>query len=261
VDDEVTELAALRRRAYGPDADIDADPQALLRLQALENRARHASAAVDAPSVEEPPDAIAALPERAAPPAVTEAGSPGRRLGWRAVVVAGIAVVAVLVAGQVMGPQTVDPVADASPAASPGAPLVDRAGTGSEATLVDIPLDRSLARYVEQPAAPQFPVDGGLRWAESLGAYYGWTVWLARSASGQRCILLDRSDRTFTRCAEEEGFLVGLLEESVPFADLAPDYRPARMTDRDSLVFRWTPERGLSILLTDAELTASGGDE
>ena len=39
MDDEVTELAALRRRAYGPDADIDADPQALLRLQALENRA------------------------------------------------------------------------------------------------------------------------------------------------------------------------------------------------------------------------------
>ena len=162
---------------------------------------------------------------------------------------------------QVMGTQSVDPAAEASSSATAAAPLVDRAATGSESTLVDIPLDRSLARYVEQPVAPLFPVEGGLRWAESLGAYYGWTVWLARSASGQRCILLDGSDRTFTRCAAEEGFLVGLLQESVPFADVAPDFRPARMTDRDSLVFRWTPERGVSILLAGADVTASGGDE
>jgi hypothetical protein len=33
------------------------------------------------------------------------------------------------------------------------------------------------------------------------------------------------------------------------------------MTDRDTLVFRWTPERGVSILLSDAELAASGGDD
>jgi hypothetical protein len=257
VDDEVAELAALRRRAYGPDADIAGDPKALLRLEELENRARLEIAALDTPSAGAPAHSIA---ERPAPPAVTDARPRARRLGWRAVAVAGVAAVAVLVVVQITGPQTVGPVAEASSSATVATPLVDRAVTGSESTLVDIPLDRSLARYVEQPAAPQFPVEGGLRWAESLGAYYGWTVWLARSTSGQRCILLDRSDRTFTRCAAEEGFLVGLLEEAVPFADVAPDYRPARMTDRNSLVFRWTPERGVSILLADADRAASGDD-
>ncbi len=257
MDDEVAELAALRRRAYGPDADIDGDPQALLRLQHLENRARLGFAAAEVPSADALPAVAGEAPE---PPMPMDAGPPARRLGWRAAALAGVAVVAVLVVVQVSGIQSVDPIAQASPSASSAVPSPDRAATGSETALVDIPLDRSLARYVEQPAAPEFPVEGGLRWAESLGAYYGWTVWLARSASGQRCILLDRSDRTFTRCAAEEGFLVGLLEEAVPFADVAPDYRPARMTDRNSLVFRWTPERGVSILLADADRAASGDD-
>ena len=256
MDDEVAELAALRRRAYGPDADIDGDPRALLRLEELENRARLESAALDTPRAGDPAHVVAEGP---APPTGIDAGPRARRLGWRAAAVAaGVAAVAVLVVVQVMGTQTVDPIGEASSSATP---LVDRAVTGFESTLVDIPLDRSLARYVEQPAAPQFPVEGGLRWAESLGAYYGWTVWLARSATGQRCILLDGSDRTSTRCAEEGAFLAGLLEESVPFADVAPDFRPARMTDRDSLVFRWTPERGVSILLADPDSAASGGDD
>ncbi len=258
MDDEVGELAALRRRAYGPDADIDGDPQALLRLEELENRARGEYAVM--PSAASPPAAAAEGAEPSAPPTGIDVGLPARRLGWRAAALAGAAVVAVLVVVQITGPQAVDPIAEASSSATPPAPSVDRTATGSETRLVDIPLDRSLARYVEQPAAPQFPVEGGLRWAESLGAYYGWTVWLARSASGQRCILLDGGDRTFIRCAAEEGFLVGLLEQSVPYADVAPDYRPARMTDRHSLVFRWTPERGVSILLADADPAASDGD-
>jgi hypothetical protein len=257
VDDEVAELAALRRRAYGPDADIDGDPQAVLRLQHLEKRARFGFEAAEVPSADDVPAVAAEAPRPSMP---IDAGPRARRLGWRAAAVAGVAVVAVLVVAQFTGTQTVDPIAEASPSASSAVSSPDRAATASETALVDIPLDRSLARYVEQPAAPQFPVEGGLRWAESLGAYYGWTVWLARSASGQRCILLDRSDRTFTRCAAEEGFLVGLLEEAVPFADVAPDYRPARMTDRNSLVFRWTPERGVSILLADADRAASGVD-
>ena len=38
--DEQRELEALRRRAYGPDADIFDDPDALARLTALEDRVR-----------------------------------------------------------------------------------------------------------------------------------------------------------------------------------------------------------------------------
>ena len=55
-DDPADELKALRLRAYGPDADIDADPEALRRLRDLEARA------IDAPAPETP------LPCDAGPP-------------------------------------------------------------------------------------------------------------------------------------------------------------------------------------------------
>ena len=90
-----------------------------------------------------------------------DAGPRVRRLGWRAAAVAGVAVVAVLVAVQVSGTQTGDPVAEASPSASSAVPSPDRTATGS---------------------------------------------------------------------------------------------------DRNSLVVRWTPERGVSILLADADRAASGDD-
>ncbi|HYP74090.1 MAG TPA: hypothetical protein VEP72_08360 [Microbacterium sp.] len=66
------ELRQLRRRAYGPDADIAHDPLALARLAALEERARQAATAGATavagdvaddgdPSAAEPPDAVDAL--------------------------------------------------------------------------------------------------------------------------------------------------------------------------------------------------------
>jgi hypothetical protein len=93
----------------------------------------------------------------------------------------------------------------------------------------------------------------------ALGPYYGWTVWLARSeTTGQRCILLDRGDRTYARCSSEERFLSGLLDVAVPYGDVAPEYLPARMTRGQTLVFRWTPERGMSILLGEGGITYFG---
>src|SRR4029450_3948501 len=44
------ELADLRRRAYGPDADIQRDPGALHRLHELEALAREEPAAAEAPA-------------------------------------------------------------------------------------------------------------------------------------------------------------------------------------------------------------------
>ncbi len=131
--------------------------------------------------------------------------------------VAAVAVVAgVQAANGPTMPQT-EPSTLSAPEVPPAAVW---ASDSSETRLVDIPLDRSLARYVEQTPAPEFPVDGGLSWAESLGPYYGWTVWLARSASGdQRCILLGSTDKMYSECQGEQGFLAGMLEVSVPFGD------------------------------------------
>lgn len=52
------ELADLRRRAYGPDADIHGDPEALRRLEELEQRARPVAAPPGQPRGEEAPGDI-----------------------------------------------------------------------------------------------------------------------------------------------------------------------------------------------------------
>ncbi|PZU49595.1 MAG: spermidine/putrescine ABC transporter permease [Microbacterium sp.] len=63
------ELAALRARAYGPHADIDADPVARARLRQLEDALRAAAAAEEAPGAE-PVEAQASRPARPEPVAV-----------------------------------------------------------------------------------------------------------------------------------------------------------------------------------------------
>jgi hypothetical protein len=263
VDDDVAELAALRRRAYGPDADIDGDPAALARLDELETRARRALAPVSPPVVEKPPQPVVA----AAPAAATVVGQQVARphgFRWRAAVVAGVVAVAVLVVAQAVVGPTVQPGAESSVEPTAAAdPVVVRALDASETTLVDIPLDRSLARYVPQPAAPEIAVEGGLQWAESLGPYYGVTLWLARAAdTGQRCIMLmDEGSRTYSRCASDDRFLGGLLDVAVPYGDVAPEDRPARMTSGQNLVFRWTAERGVSIVLDEADITYFGDND
>jgi hypothetical protein len=184
-----------------------------------------------------------------------------RRFRRRTAVVAGIVALAVVVVAQAVAGPVAEPQVS-SQATVPAAPVAVRALDASETRLVDIPLDRSLARYVPQPAAPAFPVDGPLSWAESLGPYYGWTLWLARSTTtDERCILLDRGDRTYSRCTSDRRFLAGLLDVAVPFGDVAAEYRPARMTSGQSLVFRWTPERGVAIVLDEADITYFGDND
>jgi hypothetical protein len=68
---ESDELAALRARAYGPDADIDGDPAALARLFELENSARGAgmrsAGTVGAAPEEAEAEGVSAARERTAP--------------------------------------------------------------------------------------------------------------------------------------------------------------------------------------------------
>lgn len=325
-DDEVAELAHLRRRAYGPDADIAADPAAVVRLDELETLVRRRFAAVpDAATPERVattavPDAATAasasalgipgpravddlreptasfrsddLPsagrfERSAPPEPrfsdrgvagetdvedadgadvaegTEAAGP-RRHRVRTALVAVAAVGAVVLAAQFAdraGAPSTEPTPSPSSASNRLSAAVP-ASNSLETRLVDIPLDRSLSRYVRQTLPPAFPVAGGLSWAETLGPYYGWNLWLARSSAGdQRCILVERGDKAYAQCLPEEGFLMGELEVSVPFGDVAPEYRPARMTGGESLIYRWTADRGVAIVLDPGNITYFGDDD
>jgi hypothetical protein len=79
--EESRELAALRRRAYGPDPDIGADPAAVARLEALERVSRH-RAPPELPPRPAPPvpparDDLAALEEATRPPGSVDAAEPG----------------------------------------------------------------------------------------------------------------------------------------------------------------------------------------
>ncbi len=96
---EITELDALRRRAYGPDADILRDGEALARLRELEDRVRQ--------------DRFPAAPDAGVPAATPAAASPSlvgsdaavisisttRTPRWHGALVAATAGVAVLLGG------------------------------------------------------------------------------------------------------------------------------------------------------------------
>ncbi|GAA3020060.1 spermidine/putrescine ABC transporter permease [Microbacterium dextranolyticum] len=127
------ELAALRRRAYGPFADIAADPVATARLRELEERARTDRApgpsTATADVVGEAPDAAALLrasiglptvpldadePDAPTVPDSRDAVAAGRRpvaAPWIVAWAASMLVVAVLVGGLVWGLASIPPVA------------------------------------------------------------------------------------------------------------------------------------------------------
>lgn len=106
------ELAALRRRAYGPDADIQADPRALARLEELEQEsspfAHGEQDQTRAPSDRRPP--------RDGAGHMAPAAEPARVARWSGV--AGIiAVVASIIAALALGALAIDRLTEPRPLA------------------------------------------------------------------------------------------------------------------------------------------------
>ena len=183
------ELVGLRRRAYGPDADIDSDPAALTRLLELEgvSRLEERAEEADAPDVSAEPIAPAMSAEPTAPavsaeptgpdvptegaPVATAPGDPqpqGRRWWSSPVLLAAAAVVALVVLA------------------------------GSLVTTLDSRPDCTLT---PTPAAAQTPFPDGLSWLTSalgiprdaLRSYPGVgdiTVWAGTSEDGVDCVLV-----------------------------------------------------------------------
>lgn len=174
-----TELAALRRRAYGPDADIHGDPVALARLHELEARERPAGAG-DGPAASDAPDAGSARPTSgtaARAPDVADPAIPSRlprrRVpGW--VIAFGFLLLGGGIGGAVGG--------------AVGASLATASATPPDATL-----RLAAAGSVERTGD----------WGQVLSAwgmdasslvpfeeYRGIEVWAGRSDDGARCVLL-----------------------------------------------------------------------
>ena len=122
-DDEAAELAALRARAYGPDADLRDDPVAIARLERLETAARATSAPVEADEA----DASAQRDAAGAPhdtPAPRDTRAPH----------------------DTRAPASVPPVpAPGAPASDPAAPRAAAAEPGPRAPRRNWPLRRVLA--------------------------------------------------------------------------------------------------------------------
>jgi hypothetical protein len=162
------ELADLRRRAYGPDADIQADPHALARLAELEREFSPVTRAdPDAPAGADGSPS-AADEDAATPPPATDHGRGARRGGVARV----IAFVASIVAALALGALAVDQLTQPRPVARLPALAEPPRGTSLPA------LSRELLQLF----------DGREPVFVSHGEYGALDLWSTEDARGQRCL-------------------------------------------------------------------------
>lgn len=275
---ERAELEGLRRRAYGADADIDTDPDALARLIDLEDRVRRAAEAtprtdderVDAapPAPPTPGAATPASPVATDPPGsgepravvlptASEARSAAPRRGRVALI--GALALGMVTAGAIAAntEEAAGPPASIPQESAQDALVVMPDGVRGS-VLFEVPIGRSLARsgVVAQP--PPSPVAEGLRWASQLGTYYGWDLWLARSYLGNPCLVVVRGAESEGSCVIPESFADGDLVVSVGFADVDEGVRPPSMSATERIEYRWLPDRGVVVLRAGGSVTYFG---
>lgn len=236
-----SELDALRERAYGPDADILNDPAALARLEVLEDEVRGADdvdEAVGADDQIEPPSPDGA-PRRARRPLVVG-------------LVAGSLAVAAVVAGLIVAP-LLTPAAEPEASPTPTVASDFESLTGFE-RLIRIGLDGSFARSSPLPSTP-IPVlsdIGTIQWAEPLGEYYGFDLWIggvvAPDGEGLCLVASVEGGASDAACRPHaqwgrEGILL-----LMPFTTIEPAERPDGLGPGDSLGFWWVPDDAVLVL-------------
>jgi len=199
-DAERAELAALRRRAYAPDADIHSDPAALARLTELEGRALQERSPVVEPDADIPAAAQAMPAETTPVPVPAEAPpAPGGRR--RAVVVVsfgvlGLAVGAALLSGLPIGDGSMDAVGglepgEGAPAASSPAPEAQALDLLRRAVLVGAEPDNVAGRVIRDEL-------------EGYGEAHGWSVWAGPTIDDAFCLVIGRGDPPTITCGAPE---------------------------------------------------------
>ncbi|WP_438354431.1 hypothetical protein [Microbacterium sp. CJ88] len=267
MDDDAAELARLRRRAYGPDADIDRDPSALARLIELEDavRAPAASAAEAAPTGGAAEAAAPVLVDREPDPrgfvevpegAVAAAGAASARPRWHTALVAVVAAAAVVLAaaGATRTTDASSPARSVDPAPTvsitplgAGSPF---AGDPTTRVLITVSIGGSLGDYFDRPVAgdaPAFPVAEDMQWSAPLGRYYGRELWLGRSRSGLPCLAIVAKPDVHAGCTTPHEFGLQGLTVTLPYAEISPADRPDGMTSTESLGFQWLPDQSVVI--------------
>ena len=231
VGDEQRELEALRRRAYGPDADIYDDAGALTRLIELEELVRLERAPQDAPSSdEEATPAEAEGSGRSAPPASVLVGgdsSRSRSPRWHTGLVTATAVVAVLLAGAAWTAAQA-PSADARPAghAKTAAVANERRAAGYEAGYA-LYLD-GLREEVLTLAGTQDIADRMIRdQLRPYGILYGRTVGVGPTTDNRFCMIIEDLPESAVTCISIENAYANPVSVTLP----------SWYTDADSDVF------------------------
>lgn len=242
------ELADLRRRAYGTDADILTDPAALARLEALERRAHVAAPTVLGKDTGEDAAAMpSAIRSRSAPPAVA-------RPAWYVSLIAACGVVALALSAfaAVSAARQIVPTPQASAITTEMSRDV-RAFTSSTTTRVvaRLPVDGPMHLPADsaERVTPLFPTEDALLWADPLGQYFGVHVWMARTVGGDSCLLAELPGTDRGTCVDAEQFDRSALLVTVPFSELAEGTRPLRMVADESFGIWWRPDRPIDLLI------------
>ncbi|WP_205791376.1 hypothetical protein [Microbacterium sulfonylureivorans] len=285
-----TELARLRRRAYGPSPDIDGDPDAVARLIELEDLVL-SDHARSAGQVSPPGDDLPAQPSHSehlvrassARPSAADAPTPGTRQpesqvaepaepdaprGGRpraiAAVAGGLAVVAgagVWLAGLAGAEPAAPPRAEQSPTASipsiEGREAYSFARDSGAVELLHVPLDGPFGNYIDLPSdayVPSFPTSGVVDWASPLGEYYGWSLWIAGAAGvvqREHCLLIESGGVQHGRCVPAVLRANAALLVSVPYTMVTPAERPIALDPNERLGFWWHDDGAVTILVGD----------
>ena len=263
--EERAELNALRIRAYGPSSDIAEDTAALERLVELEELALPAVGADEAGPDDGRPleSTVPAIGPTAdepqpMPPSSREPHTERRpRRPWHVGSIAAVAVLGIAL-GAVGGAQAARQTEIA--AAREDSPGMEAAGgVASDPDgdiLIRVFIDASTGGYVDLSSdadVPAFPVSGDMTWAQPLGEYYGWALWIGSAPSrrgDEHCLLIAAESGTRSRCVAREWRADGDLLVSVPYTQIAPAERPAGMTPGQSVSFLWGPGGFVTILIT-----------
>lgn len=255
--DGISELDALRRRAYGPDADIFADADALARLTELEEQVRRdrsalaeesaRDAASPEPSTTEPPGSAAA-PTPA--PAEIVAISPTRAPRWHVTLIAATAAVALLLGGAAWStdraPVTDGDVANTADAAAELNSERDAAYRASYRMYLEGLRDEALSLPGSEDVADRM-IRASLR---PYGILYGRTVAVGPTTDHRFCMIIADLPAASVTCIPVEN----------AYANPVTVALPAWYSDADSDLFTGLGELVAYTLMPGGSVVAEPAD-
>lgn len=245
MDDEArAELNSLRRRAYAPAPEVPLERDELRRLIELEELALPGAPPARVPAEEpsHPPPLPVAADSTPPGSARDRKWMPRLHPAAAAAIIATCAAIilgcAALIGGLSSPSQTM-------PSDSPDTPA---------RITVPVQIDESTGAFVDTAGADAAPFPDGMQmsWAQSLGTYYGWSVWIgggAFSGEDQHCLLVTDGSQARTGCAavtspvganlvdslpEDEDLVITLPADGISAAD-----RPQGMTERQGIDVVW----------------------